>query len=133
MPGDLEAALREHLDAIRRRDLERLAATVDPDDLVLIAADGELALGRDEFLRRHGEWFRSTSWSLESQTLHLREAGELATALLRLRYRDRRADGSELDEPSLLALVFRRRDGHWLLVQDQNTPIRRAPGAREGA
>ena len=50
--------------------------------------------------------------------------GELATVLLRLRYRDRGADGSSIDEPSVLALVFRRRDGRWLLVQDQNTPIR---------
>jgi uncharacterized protein (TIGR02246 family) len=119
-----EAALREHLDAIRARDLDALAATVDPDDVVLVAANGEVASGREEFLRRHAEWFRSRTWSIETETLHVREAGELATALLRLRYRDRPPGGSEIDEPSVLALVFRRRDGRWRMVQDQNTPIR---------
>lgn len=119
-----EAALHDHLDAIHARDLPALAATVDVHDVVLVAANGEVAFGRDEFLRRHEEWFRSESWSIEAETLHVREAGELATALLRLRYRDRRADGVLTEEPSILSLVFRRRDGRWLMVQDQNTPIR---------
>lgn len=124
MPTPFEAALHEHLEAIRARDLDALAGTLDPHDLVLIAANGEVAFGRDEFLRRHEEWFRSKTWSIETETLHRREAGELATALLRLRYRDRPPDGAAIDEPSILALVFRERDGRWLLVQDQNTPIR---------
>jgi len=90
---------------------------------VLVAADGEVVFGREEFLRRHAEWFRSTSWSIATETLHEREAGELATALLRLRYRDAGAGGA-IDETSILALVFRRRDGRWLMVQDHNTPVR---------
>lgn len=122
--SDFAADLDRHLDAIRRRDLAALADTLDPDDLVLVAADGEVAFGRDEFLRRHRDWFALDGWSLETRPLHSFESGDLAVCLLALRYRDRAASGAPIDEPSVLSLVFRRREGGWLLVQDQNTPVR---------
>jgi uncharacterized protein (TIGR02246 family) len=118
--------LLRHLAAITARDLDALAATIDPDDVVLVAADGAVAYGRDEFLKRHGAWFAMPTWTLDVERLHERETAELATALLRLRYRDAGAS-PPVDEDSVLALIFRRRGDRWLLVQDQNTPIRRAP------
>lgn len=120
----LDEDLARHLDAIRRRDLEALADTIDPDEVVLIAADGEVAFGRDEFLRRHAAWFACETWSLEARPVHCFEGGELAICLLELRYRDRPANVPPIDETSMLSLVFRRRGDRWLMVQDQNTPVR---------
>jgi uncharacterized protein (TIGR02246 family) len=116
----LAESLRRHLDAIAARDLDALAATIADDDVVLVTADGEIARGHEEFLDRHRGWFASPTWRLETQTIHVREAGDLATVLLALRYRDRTA----LDERSILSLVFRRDGDRWLMVQDQNTPVR---------
>jgi len=92
---------------------------------VLVAADGEVAFGREEFLRRHADWFASATWSIETETLHVREAGDLATCLLAFRYLDHPPGAAPIDERSILALVFRRRGDQWLMVMDQNTPIRR--------
>jgi ketosteroid isomerase-like protein len=30
----------------------------------------------------------------------------------------------DVDQRSVLSLVFRREDGRWFMVQDQNTPVR---------
>jgi len=48
------------------------------------------------------------------------ENDSLGVAVLHLDYREPPATRSE----SYLTLVFERRDGRWLMVQDQNTPIR---------
>ena len=45
---------------------------------------------------------------------------ETLAPVLRLDYRERPDVRSE----SFLTLVFARRDGEWVMVQDQNTPVR---------
>lgn len=124
----LDESLQRHLRAIAARDLDGLAATIAADDVVLVTADGEVCEGRDAFLERHRGWFASPTWLLETRTLHVRAAGDLATVLLALRYRDRPPDGAPVDERSVLSLVFRRDGDRWLMVQDQNTPVRRVSG-----
>ena len=120
----LVASLRRHLDAIAARDLDALAATVAADDVVVVTADGEVYRGRDAFLDRHRAWFAHTSWTLDADVLHVREAEPLAMVLLALRYRDQRPGEAAIDERSVLSLVFRRDGERWLMVADQNTPIR---------
>ncbi|HEX2026144.1 MAG TPA: nuclear transport factor 2 family protein [Actinomycetota bacterium] len=115
-------SLDRHLEAIRRRAVHALAETVDADEVVLVTADGDVSTDPERFLELHREWFATDGWTLDAELLHTREVGDLATAVLRLDYREDRPDGSRRQE-SILSLVFRRRDGRWVLVQDQNTPI----------
>lgn len=120
-PADaLTDTLDAHLRAIADRDLDALAATVHPHDVVLITAEGDIRHGRETFLALHREWFASTTWTLETEVVHVRRGGTLATVLLALRYRD----VPDVDQRSVLSLVFRRDDGCWRMVQDQNTPVR---------
>jgi hypothetical protein len=60
------------------------------------------------------------NWSLGTEEVAIFESAELAVAVLRLDYREPPSVRSE----SYLTLVFERRDGQWLMVQDQNTPIK---------
>lgn len=113
-------ALERHLRAIRERDLDALADTVAPEELVLIMADGKLARSTREFLETHRGWFAVKNWTLDAEPVKTFESADLAVAVLRLDYREPPATRSE----SYLTLVFQRRGGKWLMVQDQNTPIR---------
>jgi uncharacterized protein (TIGR02246 family) len=115
----LDDDLERHLKAIQARDLDGLADTVHAEDVVLVTAAGEIHLGRDAFLAMHRDWFASASWTLDPEVVHVREGADLATVLLALRYRD-----GETDERSILSLVFRNDGDRWLMVQDQNTPVR---------
>jgi uncharacterized protein (TIGR02246 family) len=120
--------LREHLRAIRDRDLPALMETLPAGgDLVLITADGRLVRSAREFADLHRDWFASPTWTLDTEPVHTIETPDLAVAVLRLDYRDMPADGPPVREASVLTLVFARRDGRWVMVQDQNTPIRAAP------
>ena len=115
-------ALDDHLAAIRARDLDRLARTVSRREVVLVTARGDVSTDPARFLALHAEWFRSSTWSIETRVLHERVGADVATCLLALDYRDRQPDGTPLHERSILALVFAREDGRWVMVQDQNTP-----------
>ena len=111
--------LERHLDAIARRDLPALADTVAPESLVLITAEGKLVRGTREFLEMHRAWFASPGWTLEVAPEEIYEGPELGVAVLRLLYQE-----PGVRAASLLTLVFRRIGGKWLMVQDQNTPIK---------
>jgi uncharacterized protein (TIGR02246 family) len=112
--------LAAHLGAIEARDLEALAATLAEEKLVLIMADGKLARSTREFLEAHRAWFAVPGWTLQAREVEVFEGADLGVAVLELDYREPPATHSR----SYLTLVFRRQDGRWRMVQDQNTPIR---------
>lgn len=68
----------------------------------------------------HRDWFAAEGWTLEAKPVQIFENDSIGVAMLRLDYREPPATRSE----SYLTLVFERRGGRWLMVQDQNTPIR---------
>jgi ketosteroid isomerase-like protein len=115
-----DEALERHLRAVRERDEATLVDTVDDDEIVLVTAEGEVTFDPDLFVKRHRDWFDDGGWRLDTEVLHKQVGADLATALVRLDYHD--AEGAT--HPSVLHLVFRRDGERWLMVQDQNTPIR---------
>jgi ketosteroid isomerase-like protein len=110
--------LGRHLLAIETRDLKTLAATI-ADPLLLIMADGTLKRTKAEFVEAHRGWFAMKNWTLTAKPVEIYENAGLGVAVLHLDYRED-AKRSE----SYLTLVFENRGGEWLMVQDQNTPIR---------
>jgi uncharacterized protein (TIGR02246 family) len=120
---DLLEALEEHLESIRSKDFERFAATVAQEEMLLVTADGEVIDDGRQFLDLHRSWFASPEWSVDARLVHAREFGGVATCVLRLMYRPT-GDVAAPAEESILSLVFVERGGRWLLVQDQNTPVR---------
>jgi ketosteroid isomerase-like protein len=110
--------LGRHLLAIEERNLEALAATI-ADPLVLIMADGKLKRMKRDFVEAHRGWFAMKNWTLTAKPVEIYENSGLGVAVLHLDYRE---DGKRSE--SYLTLVFENRGGDWLMVQDQNTPIR---------
>ena len=111
--------LAQHLQAIRDRDLDALAATVAPDDLVLVTAEGRLKRSAREFLDAHRDWFAMKGWTLEASVETIQETPAMGVAVLRLLYSE-----PGVSQASLLTLIFEKRGDRWLLVLDQNTPTR---------
>jgi ketosteroid isomerase-like protein len=111
--------LGRHLLAIETRDLDTLAATL-ADSLILIMADGKLKRTKGDFMEAHRAWFAMKNWTLTAKPVEIYEGGGLGVAVLHLDYRE---DGGRPVE-SYLTLVFERQGDAWLMVQDQNTPIK---------
>ncbi len=116
--------LEQHLRAIRARDLTALAETLSDAPIVLVTADGRLVRSASEFLEMHRGWFASPTWSLGFEEISITETPDLAVAVLRLDYRDQPPGARPLHETSYLTLVFARQGSRWVMIQDQNTPVR---------
>lgn len=116
---DFRETLGRHLLAIEKRDLGTLAATL-ADPLILITSDGTLKRSKAEFLDAHRGWFGMPNWTLQAKPVEIYEGGSIGVAVLHLDYREE----GRTPQQSYLTLVFEKRDGEWLMVQDQNTPIR---------
>jgi ketosteroid isomerase-like protein len=115
--AEFREALGRHLLAIEKRDLAALAATVAPDTLVLVSAEGRLVRSTAEFLELHRAWFAMPGWTLHAKPVQFVESPQLCVAVFDLDYRE-----AGKRQESLLTLVFELREGRWLMVLDQNTP-----------
>jgi uncharacterized protein (TIGR02246 family) len=122
-------ALGRHLLAIEERDLDALADTVAPDGVLLVTSDGNLVRSTGEFLEAHRGWFAMKHWRLEVKPVQIYESGDLGVALLHLECRDAPPGKPATRQESMLTLVFRNRNGKWVMYQDQNTPLSSPPGA----
>lgn len=117
-------ALGRHLLAIEEKDLDALAATVSPDGVLLVMSDGKLVRSTEEFLDAHRGWFAMKHWRLEVKPVQIYETPDLGVALLHLDYREMPPGRPATRQASMLTLVFHNRGGRWLMVHDQNTPIK---------
>ena len=117
-------ALGRHLLAIEEKDLDALADTVAPDGVLLVMSDGKLVRSTAEFLDAHRGWFEMKHWRLDVKPVQITETPQLGVALLALDYREMPPGKPATRQASMLTLVFQNRGGRWLMVQDQNTPIK---------
>lgn len=121
--------LDKHLRAIQEKDIPALAATLPDGELALIMADGRLERSAQAFLDLHRGWFgMAKPWRLEVAPIDILETPDMGVALLRLDYVEGPAAKPSTRQESHLTLVFQRRDGKWVMVLDQNTPIKDGAG-----
>ncbi len=124
MTPSFREALARHLLAIEEKDLEAFAGTVAPDGVLAVMTDGRIVRSTEEFLEAHRGWFAAKHWRLEVKPVQLIESADVGVATLQLEYRDAAPGKPPSRQESVMTLVFRNRGGRWVMVQDQNTPIK---------
>jgi len=118
---DFEAALRRHLAAIERRDIDAFKSSVTTDDTLLtIAQNGHAFTTPEETIALHEDWFKRDDWSWKGEVVRTMVGADLAAAVIRYVYQDT-PDAKPIS--TWLTFVFRLEDGEWRLVHDQNTLI----------
>jgi SnoaL-like protein len=116
--------LDKHLQAIRGRDLRSFIETLPKDQLLQIMANGSIIRNVNEFVEGHRAWFEMPSWEIEFEPIDVYETADMGVAVLKLDYSDLKPSHDRFHEFSILTLIFARRDGRWVMVCDQNTPIK---------
>jgi ketosteroid isomerase-like protein len=119
-----QETLNKHLAAIQNRDLDALVSTLPDDELVLVMSDGKVVRTVREFVEGHRAWFAMPDWELKTEPIHTFETADVGVVVLRLDYSDLKPDHSRFHEHSVLTLIFARRNDRWVMVHDQNTPLR---------
>jgi ketosteroid isomerase-like protein len=121
---DFEATLNKHLNAIQERNLGTLMRTLPENgDLILILPNGRMMRTVTEYINFHREWFDDQDWAVSTELVAKKEGADLSFATLNVEYKDVDADGKPIMMLLLLNLIFEKREGQWVLVHDQNTPV----------
>jgi hypothetical protein len=117
-----EETLKIHLQAVEDRDFDTLLSTLPEKggEIVLILPRGSIDKSRDNFVSGHKEWFDDKSWKQEFEVINTIETAEMAVATVKYVYTEENGDSWK----ALLGLVFQKIDDRWVLVHDQNTPIK---------
>jgi ketosteroid isomerase-like protein len=108
-----------HLKTIRNRDVEGLLSTVH-DSVTLIFPDGNKLVSKKKFEAFHREWFADENWKMNTTILNTVEAPTISYAFVRYAYQD---NESGPHRENYLLLIFKKVQGHWLLLHDQNTRL----------
>jgi hypothetical protein len=64
------------------------------------------------------------NWRLEVKPVQIIDTPALGVALFQLEYRETPPGKPPTRQESMLTLVFQQRNGKWVMVLDQNTPVR---------
>lgn len=116
--------LQKHLRAIEQRDFIAYSETIAKDDSIhLILLRGEHITGREQHLNVIREWFSEQDWKFAYSLQAINETRFLSSALLKVHYTDKKADGQPLVMDYYLLLIFKKDKNGWRLVHDQNTLI----------
>ena len=118
--------LDKHTSAIIAREIEALRSTLPEEELVLVMSDGKVVRSVSQFVDAHRQWFAMPNWQIRFEPIESYEGPDLGVAVFELDYSDLRADQTRFHELSVLTLIFARQHGRWVMVLDQNTPIKRA-------
>ncbi|HIW62442.1 MAG TPA: SgcJ/EcaC family oxidoreductase [Candidatus Stackebrandtia excrementipullorum] len=117
---NFDESVAAHLDTVRQRDLPGFSATI-ADDVTVILPNGTLLSGREEVEEFHKGWFEDPDWKMTTTVASTRSDDETGTVIYDVTYDDLDGDGEPYSMSYVLSLSFRRKDGKWLLVHDQNT------------
>jgi ketosteroid isomerase-like protein len=119
--SDINRAFAVHAAAVQARDIKALEATLTlGPELVLILPNGTMTRTRAEFLEFHRQFFAAPGWAIAFDVVSKVEGDDYAIITTKSRYRDV-ADGKPFESSNWVTFGFRREDGCWKLVHDQNT------------
>lgn len=115
-----EEAVSAHLDTVRNRDLAGFKETID-DSVTVILPNGDLLSGREEVESFHADWFDDPDWKMTTKIVSSQSDEDTGIQIHEVTYDDLDGEGEPYSMSYVLSLSFRRKDGRWLLVHDQNT------------
>ena len=109
-------------EGIKSRDVEKLLSTISIDEEVcLILPNGAFFKGRSAFINLHTAWFADPDWQMDVKVLRTIETPEMGYAMILADYSDVTLADQPYERQHYLSLVFTKKEGHWILVHDQNT------------
>jgi uncharacterized protein (TIGR02246 family) len=122
MDMTFQQMVEAYLDAIKNRDLRQLLTVITFDeDIDMILFNGTHFKGRELAANLHSAWFSDPDWKLEAQVVRTVETPELAYAFILADYSDEKLRDTPYQAHQYVTLVFRKRNGRWLLTHDQTT------------
>lgn len=118
---DFDIMLKQHLDSINHRDLDKFKAHVTTNGVMYtIVQNGFAFKTPKELIATHEEWFKNPDWIWEGSVIHKVVGEDMAMALIKYDYR---AKAKDKPFSTWLTYVFQLQDNEWRIIHDHNTAM----------
>ncbi len=119
---DFNCTLSKHLDAIQARDFKAFESTITPTKKIsFILPNGKFFDDSENFRKMLKDWFAQDGWTFNYKIIAKEHSDTLGYALLLVSYDEKERAGKPYHIDHYLNLIFKKIDGHWYLIHDQNT------------
>lgn len=119
---EVRKALREHLDAVTAKDIERVKPTLPAADqpMYLFLPEGNSMSTAGEFIKMHGDWFKDTKteWTLIFEIKYVHAVENMGFAIVEATYNEPNRNNKPYQSIMHVSYVLEKIDGKWLVVKD---------------
>lgn len=122
-------AMENHLNAVSKRNINDLMATLSPDDeMTLILPQSEIIDSKEGFIEYHRKWFEDQSWTFEYKILKLKAGTYFSIAVVEVLYKEPERNGKPYFNRMIVSYVLEKKQGKWCVIKDHASSIEKGVG-----
>ena len=119
----IDTVFAAHVKAVQSRDLPALERTITSgEQLTLILPNGTQTSTRQAYVDFHKEFFSTRTWTIQFEPVSRIVGTDFAVLTTKSLYQDV-VDGKPYSSRSWVTFTFRKEQGQWRLIHDQNTRL----------
>lgn len=125
---EIRTTLEKLLTSIENKDIDLLKSTLSPSgEMELILPNTKTTYTVDEFVNLHEEWFKDTSWTMETKILNIEPGKYIGTATTEAIYREPDRNGKPYLNHMIVSYVLRKnKDDLWYLIKDHASSLKKS-------
>jgi hypothetical protein len=116
--------LQTLLTAIENRNLDSLKSTLSPTgEMQLILPGLKIKNTVDEFVTLHQEWFKDTTWTIETKIVNIKVGDKIGMAITEAMYREPDRNGKPYFNHMMVSYDLEKIDNRWYVIKDHASSI----------
>ena len=122
---EFHAAVQAFLGAVKNRDFQAFERYFRTDlEFKAVLPGGKIFDDVPSFMASQMNWFNGKSGSFDFKVERTEVASDLGAAFAKVSYKDNDVKGNPFALEIYISFLFRRVDGQWFLIHDQNSVLR---------
>ncbi len=123
----INKTLETLLDAIERKDINALKSAMSPSEkMEFIVPSTPVTYSVESFVNFHDEWFKDTTWTIETNILNVKPGLTIATATTEAIYREAERNGRPYMNHMIVSYVLEKnQDNTWSIIKDHASSLKR--------
>ncbi len=122
-----KVTLKTLLKSIEEKDLESLKTTMPPTGKIELIMPGRaISHSVDEFVTLHQNWFKDTTWTMQTNILNLRIDQNIAFATTDAVYKEPERNGNPYSNHMIVSYVLEKVNNKWYVIKDHACSLKKS-------
>lgn len=124
----IKNTLETLLMSIENKNIDSLKSTMSPTGkMELIVPNAEITYSVDEFVNFHTEWFKDSTWTMETKILNIESGKHIGTATTEAIYREPNRNGKPYFNHMIVSYVLEKSsDNIWYVIKDHASTLKKS-------